>query len=126
MDTQELNERVAAEVMGYTHDGFRWSRQEQRHSDELGDYKYTDILYGGLPNYSGDIAAAWLVVEEMPRRGVRLASLGQYEDMETWCAIFAIRNPLLTVGVGDGNTAPSAICRAALDIYKKLNVSDNC
>ena len=60
------------------------------------------------PQFHARIESAWLVVEEMRRRGYVLLL---YEDEDSvsgsWEAVF-------TGGTGAANTAPEAICRAAL------------
>ena len=84
-------------------------------------------LKAGLaaPPYSTDIAAAWIVVETMIRKdGVyfgcphfkhkhqSLASLGYPEGTECWYCV--INTKLLNKVVLCADTAPLAICRAAL------------
>ncbi|TAL10367.1 MAG: hypothetical protein EPO02_07825 [Nitrospirae bacterium] len=78
-----------------------------------------------IPPYSTDIAAAWTVVEAMIRKdGVyfgaphfkhkhqSLASLGYPEGTECWYCV--INSKLLNKVVLCADTAPLAICRAAL------------
>ena len=78
-----------------------------------------------IPPYSTDIAAAWTVVETMIRKdGVyfgcphfkhkhqNLASLGYPEGTECWYCV--LNTKLLNKVVLCADTAPLAICRAAL------------
>ena len=78
-----------------------------------------------IPPYSTDIAAAWTVVEAMIRKdGVyfgcphfkhkhqNLASLGYPEGTECWYCV--LNTKLLNKVVLCADTAPLAICRAAL------------
>lgn len=78
-----------------------------------------------IPPYSTDIAAAWTVVETMIRKdGVyfgcphfkhkhqSLASLGYPEGTECWYCV--LNTKLLNKVVLCADTAPLAICRAAL------------
>lgn len=65
-----------------------------------------------VPRYSADIAAAWLVVEKMK---VTHGAWVEFED--TWRADFQhgmVGSPHFSKGTGSGDTAPLAICRAAL------------
>ena len=78
-----------------------------------------------IPPYSTDIASAWTVVETMIRKdGVyfgcphfkhkhqNLASLGYPEGTECWYCV--LNTKLLNKVVLCADTAPLAICRAAL------------
>ena len=78
-----------------------------------------------IPPYSTDIASAWIVVETMIRKdGVyfgcphfkhkhqNLASLGYPEGTECWYCV--LNTKLLNKVVLCADTAPLAICRAAL------------
>ena len=124
----ELNERVAVEVMGYKYTPFtdtggkiipRWRKPSP--------YQ----LVGGLPDYSGDIAAAWLVVEELAKRLIWLSSLEEKTPV-AWYVVFRYWEPgnedieahWKSAGSGFCATAPLAICHAALDICEKMKVSE--
>lgn len=68
-----------------------------------------------VPAYSTDLASAWLVVERMRDRWeFRLTRWHEDLDAPEWCALFFDRR----LGSADGEvyaeTAPLAICRAAL------------
>lgn len=70
-----------------------------------------------LPGYSTDIAAAWLVVEKLRQmqRTVTLGTLGVLPEPLSWgCNIFRGLRQLETVTQAVADTAPLAICRAAL------------
>ncbi len=74
--------------------------------------------YTQLPEFSADIAAAWLVVEALHRRGLCVSvSVLQGWDTQYECAIYreCILDPIAS---GDANTMPLAICRAALAIQE--------
>ena len=122
----ELNERIAFEVMGYEWRTDKYNvmrtltRTTIKHSAEMGDYPYTELLLGGCPNYSGDIAAAWLVVEELAKRDIWLYNLRQFSLGERWVAEFRNRDHTIIVTSVFSSTAPLAICHAALDICEKL------
>lgn len=83
-----------------------------------GDYTYGEGKWGTLvlyrvPDFSTDIAAAWLVVERMAQsdRNLRL-SLDRFGGDPWWCE-FA--DEAYTIGAqAVADTAPLAICRAAL------------
>lgn len=57
-----------------------------------------------VPSYSTDIADAWLVVEKMRERGFVISAT---PNQQSWCATFGADSVW-------GETAPLAICRAAL------------
>jgi len=78
-----------------------------------------------LPHYSTDISAAWLVVEKMKENDfwVMVAYPDINDDLETiskwWCKFYPATEELYEeVGaaefIGIDETAPRAICRAAL------------
>lgn len=124
---RELNERIAVEVMGlkiyHKIDGTPYLL-----ADSIpGSYGYGNYVF---PDFCGDIAAAWLVVEELTRK------LECIFDLEIRCAgsqFYArfIRyvpdedgDPRRCSGDSDWrNTAPLAICYAALEICAKLRRS---
>jgi hypothetical protein len=76
---------------------------------------------GNVPHYSTDIAAAWPVLEWLQALmgPETLIAVGFDHAFEAWVcgdttAAADVRNPL-----GSGETAPLAICRAALQAYAK-------
>ncbi len=116
MDTgRELDARIAETVFGYTPD-YEFADLHvppAPHVKELRD-QYDE--WGILPAYSTDIAAAWLVVEELRARGIWLEELsGRYET--SYRAGFSWRDPERGVRYQQAmaDTAPLAICRAALE-----------
>lgn len=64
------------------------------------------------PPYSTDIAAAWLVVEKLQEQGVRMDILSDWHGHRT-CRV-ARKSESLYDALGWSETAPLAICRAAL------------
>lgn len=100
---RELDALVAEKVMGYPGDGNVWY--------VTGDYANPD----SIPEYSTDIAAAWEVVEKMKHSSWSF-SIRSSDDCE---AEFSLNDGKFlqnadTVGMGRGDTAPYAICLAAL------------
>ena len=74
---------------------------------------YNPNLLDGPPPYSTDIAAAWEVVE-------KLLELGWHVDIEDgWCVIvYGGRDGKADSEMEVGETAPEAICLAALEAVK--------
>jgi len=75
--------------------------------------KWTD-----LPKYTTDIAAAWEVVEKMPKSAV-VELRNMHEGVRTWHAeVWLLPSPFASAYgdgfVGNADTAPEAICIAAL------------
>ncbi len=68
----------------------------------------------GVPRYSTDIAAAWLVLEEMCRRiGDSLVAVVRHPRGEGWgCRFNGTAHPT-------SETAPLAICRAVLKFFRE-------
>jgi hypothetical protein len=96
---QELNKRVAVEIM----------RRQVLSPKTNG----TSVI--PIPDYSGDIAAAWLVVEELEKRELQIVLLYS----QGWSCRLWKRKPY-TLVLSVQPTAPLAICHAALDICEKL------
>lgn len=67
--------------------------------------------FGCVPAFSLDINAAWDVVEWMM---TKTCDFSLEKAGEAWYATCPL-------GSGGGETAPLAICRAALDVAKKFN-----
>ena len=78
-----------------------------------------------FPEYSTNIADAWLVVEEMAKRSNALALQAPgstdmneaYRDFTRWTADFDTNN-IRVHTEAEGDTAPHAICLAALRIVR--------
>mgnify|MGYP001243213261 CR=1 FL=1 len=66
----------------------------------------------GVPAYSTDISAAWLVVEKLQEQGVRVDILSDWHGHRT-CRV-ARKSEILYDALDWSDTAPLAICRAAL------------
>ena len=100
---RELDEQVARKVFGRTtvYDGWMKGRLS---------------VGTPLPCYSSAIVAAWQVVEKMlssPQRDRDYVNLWFDHHGDYWTCEVG------TVGFGTGETAPLAICRAALDAAQK-------
>lgn len=101
----ELNDAVALEVMG-------WKRLPQRFPGRalLQPPTRNDDLGEPVPGYSAHIQNAWLVVEKMREKGC--GATVTVNPRGTYCAWFNTTYNQRHVAAGD--TAPEAICRAAL------------
>lgn len=93
---------------------------EREHIDCV---RFHDSSKGGnqileFPHFSTDIAAAWLVVEELHRRQLAVEIHYAY-----WNSPYVkIRTMAETVGDAVTETVPLAICRAALRLLSKAEV----
>ena len=99
---KELNIRVAETVM------------ERRHTQDetFGDMEIDrQMVYSPLQPYSEDISAAWQVMEQMKGYNPRIAF---DTHSQKWEATFNIREANFTCPVVLADTAPEAICKAAL------------
>lgn len=123
---RELDALVAEKVMGRQ---VTWEDSQEDDDqddcyflDENGNYSWSACV----PRYSTDIAAAWQVVEKLDLLGVRLVpghesygevsfSLGRRSDNGLW-VLGDDRS--LEPGV-EGESAPHAICLAALKVVQK-------
>lgn len=118
---RELDILIAEKVFG-------WKRIEGPHYDYNGPCEYGDVLIppemsedeafammppkGKVPlwyfvteKYSTDISAAWEIIEKFPRFEIEKNSEG------IWCVLM---DEKWNRFVGYGETAPEAICKAAL------------
>jgi hypothetical protein len=109
---RELDALIAEKVMGwrFMHDGLgnmRW------YQDTVAIDGYGPNHWGGYRDFSPstDIAAAWEIVKKMRARGIplRLVLVCAPGDPEWWYASFEANGWQV-----ESNTAPLAICRAAL------------
>lgn len=123
---RELDALIAQKVMGW----------EVKHSDEL---KLPSETYGPwpgrwayrippstgwscmIPDFSTDIKAAWIVVERLHSEGVQFEignrRVFEPDELPFWAA-FGKSNRHVT----DGETAPHAICMAALGFVEKVKL----
>ena len=99
---KELNIRIAKTVM----------RKSYAHDETFGDMEIdSQRVYGTLQPYSEDISAAWQVMERMKGYNPRIA----FDTLsQKWEAAFSIREADFTCPVALADTAPEAICKAAL------------
>jgi hypothetical protein len=114
---EQLNERIAREVMGIT-------QRTKRLCRVIDGASFITVEW---PDYSGDMSAAWQVVEELAKRLIWLGTLEEQTPIY-WYAAFRYWMPedddyaahWLSCGSGFCKSAPLAICMAALDICAKL------
>ena len=83
----------------------------------VGDGYLLDESYSQLPHYSTDIAAAWMVVEGLSKRF--WPEVGRMDNGTWYCEIVGRGDTPAQVSNGPiaheiAETAPLAICRAAL------------
>lgn len=111
-DGRELNKRVAVEVMGLTLGTGYDSLMIEGPFEDCGCPSHDES--GALPDYSGDIAEAWLVVERFRDEDVDVEVLILGKDTQRMYN----RAGRARVLIGDFHawapTVPRAICEAAL------------
>ena len=94
-------------------------------SEKVMGIRWPGVFYDGHPDshfynrraYSTSIADAWLVVEKLRQmqRTITLSTLGVLPDSLRWgCNVLRGVRQLETITQAVGDTAPLAICRAAL------------
>lgn len=102
---RELDALMAEKVMGYEHLPFPAVPAFQRPTEGG-----VEMLFE-LPHYSADIAAAWEIVEEVHRLGLNVSVW----KGRLWCCGFYTKSETpQEMGHSYSDTAPLAICRAAL------------
>jgi hypothetical protein len=123
VETRELDALVAEKVMGYVwerfpEDGYSLMRVPGTNWCAVEHYDGEPPHYASLPDYSTDIAAAWLVVERMAELkphpwAVTLMNWRYYGD-RSYSATF--RSPQLHAAPVEAHaeSPAEAICRAAL------------
>ena len=87
---------------------------ERRYTQDetFGDLEVdSQMVYNSLQPYSEDISAAWQVMEKMKGYNPRIAF---DTHSQKWEAAFSIREANFTCPVVPADTAPEAICKAAL------------
>lgn len=115
---REMDALIAEKVMGYTLSGLSLPAYPK--------YKLFDIESGEfsgyvkeVPHYSTDIAAAWEVVEKMKNY---LFVCGRTDDGIWEAYFFPVNSGIGKLSEAHGDTAPSAICRAALKTMKVVEI----
>jgi len=114
MTNEELNHRIAEEVMGWTFSNPETWDLTRGWRDKNG------VLCRYTFNPAGKISHSWLVVEEMERRGFRF-SVGYGGPVVCWGADFEREDEDRPGKIGSAfgearaQTAPIAICLAALE-----------
>jgi len=108
MDNRKIDRLVAEKIMG-------WKYYPEGHhiSNELTWIGADGGWYIKCPNYSTDIAAAWEVVEKLQKEYI-VSILGPDDQGTHWCVDIMSKNQKLNFANEVGNTAPMAICLAAL------------
>lgn len=99
-----LDSKIAEMVMGLTVD----YEFDEPHIPSLRD-KYDE--WGYLPNYSTDISAAWEVIEKIKDEHLTFDMFYRPHEQKWWVTVFA-SDHAKDHGIAD--TAPLAVCRAAL------------
>jgi hypothetical protein len=103
----ELNELVAEHVLG-------WRRREGVVFSNESRWQPPDSVgWDWLPDYSGDIAAAWQVVEKLTGGMVQFR-LERTASGRTYAKFVDCTWPACLVGGASATAAPHAICKAAL------------
>jgi hypothetical protein len=113
-DSRQLDAEVAEVVMGWT--------SVEMFCNALHGYKPTGA-YGRVSYYSSDIAAAWAVVEKMVADGWEAEFYGLQEMApDTWYCSLGTHGHGDLYGSYEGRaeTAPQAICKAAVAAAKEL------
>jgi hypothetical protein len=72
------------------------------------------VEFSALPRYSTDMGAAWAIVEKLQSLGFYV-SISKPPDMVTWDVRGWIDENYTRRFIGHAETAPHAICLAALD-----------
>ena len=104
----ELNKLVAEHIFGM--------RIEENHGLAGGFYwvgngvQFGDMRVQNVPDYSTDIEAAWEVVDKLVRFSITIESFSK----GVLCRFFSAGQTAAGDAVGWADTAPLAICRAAL------------
>ena len=123
---REMDALVAERVMGWVH--FTWKGYSYfLPQNEIPGPDVQLMIYPGrpVPLYSTDIAAAWLVVDKMGLSLVRVDAarwlVGQYRESEYLdTEMGCIDGHFHYAGFAVSDTAPLAICRAALKLSNEV------
>lgn len=119
--SRELDAEIAEKVMGLTpvkNEGGMVFTRWREWVDE-GDYYYESEdeewhhFVDEVPHYSTDIAAAWQVVEHLYHTGMWDITIRVSPVSKRWICSLDAPNRTVSIGSSD-NTAPLAICHAAL------------
>lgn len=108
IEGRALDALIAHHVFGITY--------EKKWGDYLKQDPNDSVAYDACPNYSTDIAAAWLVVLEMVRRNYEV-SINHNLDIigGKWeCTLQQVPNKHHGWVTGVADDAPLAICRAVV------------
>jgi len=122
-DGVKLDVLVATHFMGEEVYEERWGKQKQYGAFSLGKPDYYDsagemILFNPLPSYSYDMADAWKVVEKLHEVSGVCGFTLMFDDDQWICKLGWSNEGEACNGMGVADTAPLAICRAALDAVK--------
>lgn len=136
---RELDALIAVRVMGFWFEDEHWWTKHRDGGSRAYATAYLNLWgpsyrYDGLPKFSTDIAAAWAVVEKLAHHAIhgsssglalKLDSITRVDDDVRWWAQFT---PIVWMASAESGetppaprnvqewheTAPLAICRAAL------------
>jgi hypothetical protein len=112
---RELDRRVAVEVMGWRGGPCRWcggTGRGEGHAEGLRCWMCFGDRVALAQQYSGSMDAAWHVVDKVHAMGHALV-LEYKAGLRRWFALFDLEDGHDTGSVA-AETAPEAICRAAL------------
>lgn len=93
---RDLDSHIALRVMGF------------KQITIVGKYYFTDPIDTQLKSYSTDIAAAWEVLQHLKNKGAEI-NVGFFEQWDC-----SIDYPIGCNWRSEAETAPEAICKAAL------------
>lgn len=107
-ELRELDAKVAVEVMG-------WVKPDPAYHEwiRLGE-KAPGATTDDIPRYSADIRLAWLVVEKVVADGMTVI-LNRLDGNDHWTFCIGEGDAVNgEIAEAEGETAPQAICRAAI------------
>lgn len=110
-DLDSLQRDVSESIMGWTACRMRGGRLYGHPPDSSGEEHELRLV----PDYARSMDAAWLLIKEMKRAGYS-CDVQETEALVTPTAAFA--KGKCHAFVSDSDTAPEAICRAALEVIQ--------
>ena len=122
MENKDIDKLIAEKVMGWERIEGEKAISEFENQPQKNDWFHRKCIWikdgqrmaceecGTLPQYTDSISDAWQVVEKMIEKGF---DFGIDYD-EGWIADFGLPPDYKQGGQADENTAPLAICKAAL------------
>lgn len=117
---RELDARIAERIFGYTLD-YEFADLHVPPAPHVKELRDGYDEWGMLPHYSTDIADAWLVVERFRADGYRVF-INEHLDATGFNAMFLSKHGVALRSLSRfAETAPLAICRAALALTAPKN-----